>query len=90
MKRMGHQDYIERLNNMVKGMYDYTEKNVKYKKGELDLVGHKGHEIDIYEVKSSDRFRNKAIEQLNRARSKLKSVRCTLYYNGRMNKIELI
>ena len=60
------------LRNKVKHKYDFISTNVKIpgrkrNLGEIDLIGRKGDNIDLYEVKCSHRI-VKAKKQLERAK----------------------
>lgn len=65
-----HDRYVFELRNKVKHKYDFISTNVKIpgrkrNLGEIDLIGRKGSNIDLYEVKCSHRI-VKAKRQLER------------------------
>lgn len=76
-----HEHYVQLLSDIVESHYDQVFLNVPiYSKrkrlvGEIDLVGIKDGEYDIYEVKCSHRI-SKAKRQLNKIRNHLKG--CTI------------
>jgi len=95
-----HDKAIEVLEKRVKKQYEMTLRNLPYTKkpfeqdfdGELDLVGFRGQEIHIYEVKTNDKDYRDAVIQLKRAREKLSccgNVRI-FYYSARMKTIREI
>ena len=89
-KHLGHQDYINQLINKIDGVYDSIETNVEYDGGEIDLIGHIGNMIDIYEVKCHG-HKNHAINQLRKAKNKFRSeVKRTFFYDGRLGKLEMV
>jgi Holliday junction resolvase-like predicted endonuclease len=90
MKHLGHQDYIEKLIRKVGGMYDSLEINIEYDGGEIDLLAHKGAKVDIFEVKCNG-HKDRAIQQLQKAARKFKKeVRCTFFYDGERDMLEMI
>jgi hypothetical protein len=65
-----HDRYVLELRDKVKHKYDFISTNVKIpgrkrNLGEIDLIGRRGSNIDLYEVKCSHRIL-KAKKQLHR------------------------
>ena len=65
-----HDRYVLELKDKVKHKYDFISTNVKIpgrkrNLGEIDLIGRKGQNFDLYEVKCSHRIL-KAKKQLER------------------------
>jgi hypothetical protein len=97
-KKNKHDRTIDELEELVKGKYQMVLKNVNYTTprhcnilGELDLVGIRNDNWDIYEVKTYNGL-DKAREQLQRAREHLQgcgNIRA-FYYSSETGKVEQI
>ena len=97
-RRNKHNQAIAELEERVRDSYQITMKNVNYYlprsrdiAGELDLVGIRNGNWDIYEVKSNDGYET-AVKQLDRARRLLDgcgNIR-TFYYSGRTKKLKQV
>jgi hypothetical protein len=79
-----HDRYVFELRNKVKHKYDFTSTNVKIpgrkrNLGEIDLIGRKGGNIDLYEVKCSHRI-VKAKKQLHRVQRLLHLDNSRMYF----------
>lgn len=97
-RKTEHDKAIEELEEKVRNNYQITIRNVPYYfpysqdvVGELDLVGIRNGNWDIYEVKTNDGYET-AVKQLDRAQRLLSScakIR-TFYYSGREKKIRRV
>jgi hypothetical protein len=82
-----HGSYVELLSRIVEQNYDYLLMNVPvYSKrrrlvGEVDLMGVKDGQVDIYEVKCSHRI-TKARKQLEKIRTHLPQIRESFFFCG--------
>ncbi len=82
-----HESYVELLSRIVEQHYDYILMNVPvYSKrkrlvGEVDLMGVKDGQVDIYEVKCSHRI-TKARKQLEKIRTHLPQIRESFFFCG--------
>jgi hypothetical protein len=82
-----HESYVELLSRIVAQNYDYIFMNVpvysprKRLVGEVDLIGVKDGQVDIYEVKCSHRI-SKAKRQLEKIRNHLPKVRESFFFCG--------
>ena len=79
-----HDRYVFELRNKVKHKYDFISTNVKIpgrkrNLGEIDLIGRKGSNIDLYEVKCSHRI-VKAKKQLHRVQRLLHLDNSRMYF----------
>lgn len=82
---MKHDNYVDRLESLLKGKYDKIMKNysiygTKSVQAEADLIGIKDDKIDVYEVKCSYRI-HKAEKQLKRLK-RLMHATHTYFYCG--------
>jgi len=106
--RTKHDSYIDVLIERYAENYDVMFKNLHYKnkrgdkEGEIDLIGIKGLQCDIFEVKCGDKHYDTAVKQLKKAREMFESFARTdlscaygievklFYYSGRADRLEKI
>ena|SRR3989338_1340617 len=79
-----HDRYVLELKDRIKDKYDFISINVKVpgrkrNLGEIDLIGRKGSNIDLYEVKCSHRI-VKAKKQLQRMQKLLQLDKSRAYF----------
>ncbi len=82
-------EFLLKLETQISHLYEKIEINIIYSRGELDLIGHKNGQKDIYEVKATSKQKNldKAEEQLQRAFECLQGIEKTFIYIGNEDKI---
>ena len=85
--RKTHFELQKEIADMLRDDHYFVLENMcypstKHPYGEIDIIGFKGSEIELWEIKSKPRYLNKAIEQLLREEKYLKPP-CEKYvYDG--------
>ena len=89
-----HDDFVTDLIERISFKYDYLETHYPFKiskksKGEIDVYATRGNEVDLYEVKCSNRI-TKAKKQLKRARKCLGKKGNSYFYCGSSGIIHIL